>query len=67
MNMHFRIANLALKGKKKFIYLEYSLLAKNGPMGINSFASILLVDHAWEPNYSKVVRETQDGKKEATG
>lgn len=37
---------LALKRKKTFIYLEYSLLAKNGPKGINSFASILLVDHA---------------------
>lgn len=36
-------------------------------MGINSFASILFVDRAWEPNYSKLVRETQDGKKEATG
>lgn len=38
-----------IERKKTFIYLEYSLLAKNGPTGINSFASILLVDHAWEP------------------
>lgn len=66
MNIHFRIANLVLKRKNIYLSGIFSI-SQEWPYGPNSFASILLVDHAWEPNYSKVVRETQDGKKEATG
>lgn len=36
-------------------------------MGINSFASILFIDCAWEPSNSKGTRETQDWKQELTG
>lgn len=54
--MHFRIAH---GHWKKEAFSVYSLLGKNGPMGINSFASIILFDHEWQPSSSKGVRKTQ--------
>lgn len=42
--MHFRIAHSHWKKEE---FLVYSLLAKNGPVGINSFASIILFDREW--------------------
>lgn len=45
MNIHFRIANLVLKRKNIYLSGIFSI-SQEWPYGPNSFASILLVDHA---------------------